>query len=196
MTNIEIIKSIRFKTGLSLKEISKAVESLNITDEDSIIKHLREQGVLKAQARGDRETSNGGVFSYIHDSKIGVMIEIKCETDFVARGELFRELGQDLCLHIAAYQPKFLSEDQLDISFIESEVEVAREQLLNEGKSAEMIEKILSGKKQKIIKENTFLNQPFIKNQDISVNEYILQFSQSTGEKIEISRFVVYSLNN
>lgn len=196
MSNIELIKAIRFKTGLPFKDIQKAIDALNSSNEDEIITYLREQGILKSQARQDKETNNGGIFSYVHDGRLGVMIEIKCETDFVSRSDVFRELGNDICLHIAAYQPKFISEDQVDDAFIQKELEIARVQLENEGKAGEMIEKILDGKKGKIVKEFSLLSQPFIKNPDITVNEYISQISQSTGEKITFSRFVVYSLNS
>ncbi len=196
MSNIELIKSIRYKTGLSLKEIAKAIDSLKSSNEDTIIKHLREQGVLKAQARQDRDTSNGGIFSYIHDYRLGIMVELNCETDFVSRSTIFKELGQDICLHIAAYQPKFLSELNLDQDFIDEEIKVAREQLINENKTEEMIEKILLGKSKKIVKDFSLLSQSFLRNPDISVQDYIHQISQSTGEKIKVSRFVIYNLNS
>ena len=196
MSNIELVKAIRFKTGLPFKDINKAIEALGSTDEDQIITYLREQGLLKSQARQDRETNNGGIYCYVHDNRLGVMVEIKCETDFVSRSDAFKEFSNDVCLHIAAYQPKFVSETEVSEEFVSKELEIAKTQLLNEGKAEEMIEKILSGKKAKIVKEFSLLTQPFIKNPDITVSDYLAQVSQTTGEKITITRFVVYNLNS
>lgn len=196
MSNIDLIKSIRSRTGLPIKDINKAIDALGNIDEEKIITYLREQGLLKVQARQDRDTHNGGIFSYIHDGRLGVMIEIKCETDFVSRSDVFRELGNDICLHIAAYQPKFLSESEVDPTFIDKEIEIARIQLENEGKSPEMIEKIILGKHSKIVKDFSLQSQPFLKNPNISVLDHVNQLSQSTGEKIAITRFVIFSLNS
>jgi elongation factor Ts len=196
MSIIELVKSIRFKTGLPLKDINKAIDFLQTEDEEKIITYLREQGLLKSQARQDRETNNGGIYSYTHDGRLGVLVEIKCETDFVSRSDLFKEFGNDICLHIAAYQPKFVSETEVSDEFVNAELEISKSQLLNEGKPAEMIEKILSGKKAKIVKEFSLLTQSFIKNPDITVADYLAQVSQSTGEKITITRFVVFNLNS
>jgi len=196
MSIIDLIKSIRYKTGLPLKDINKAIETLDTIDEDKIITHLREQGLLKSQARQDKETNNGGIFSYIHESRLGVLLEIKCETDFVSRSDVFKELGSDVCLHVAAYQPKFVSELDVDQDFIDKEVEISRNQLLNEGKAPEMIEKILAGKKAKIVKEFSLLTQAFLKNSEISVADHLAQISQSTGEKLMITRFEIFTLNS
>jgi elongation factor Ts len=196
MANTDLIKSIRARTSLSFKDIAKAIDSLQTEDEDKIIAHLREQGVLKAQARQDRETKQGGIFSYVHDGKLGVMVEIKCETDFVSRGDSFKNMGNDLALHIAANQPKFVNEDDVDQEFINSEIEIAREQLINQGKPADMLEKILEGKKGSIVKDFSLLSQPFLKDPNIKVSDYIANVSQETGEKIAVTRFVVYSLNS
>lgn len=195
MSSIELIKSIRNRTSLSFNEIKKAIETVGGTDEEKIIVYLREQGVLKAQARADRETKQGGIFNYVHDGKIGVLVEIKCETDFVSRGDLFKALGNDICLHIAAYRPQFLSEDNVDQEFIDKELEIAREQMINEGKPENMLEKILIGKKASIQKEFSLLSQPFIKDPSITVSNYVTNVSQETGEKIEITRFTVFCLN-
>ncbi len=196
MTNIELIKAIRYKTGLPFKDINKAIDALGAVDEEKIITYLREQGILKSQARQDKETNNGGIFSYTHDNRLGVMVEIKCETDFVSRSDVFKEFGNDICLHIAAYQPKFISESEVNEEFIAGELEIAKSQLANEGKTEEMIEKILSGKKAKIVKDFSLLTQTYIKNPDITVADYLNQISQSTGEKIMITRFTVFNLNS
>jgi elongation factor Ts len=194
--SIELVKSIRAKTGLPLKDISKAVNSLSTTNEEEIITYLREQGLLKQQARQDRETNQGGIFAYIHEGRLGVLLEIKCETDFVSRSDDFKALGNDLTLHIAAYQPKFVSKDEVDQEFLNNELEIAKSQLENEGKPADKIEMILEGKKKKIVEEFSLLSQPFLKDPSISVSDYVAQISQTTGEKIMVTKFVIYTLNS
>lgn len=194
--SIKLIKSIRARTNLSYKEIQKAIDVLKTDDEDKIIEYLRQQGILKVQARQDKQTNQGMIFSYVHDGRIGVLVEIKCETDFVARGEDFQTLGRDIALHLAANQPRFVSSESVDPEFIQKELEIAREQLRKENKPENIIDKILEGKKAKIIEENTLLSQPFLKNLDITVGELLAQISQKTGEKIAVTRFVIYNLNS
>jgi elongation factor Ts len=194
MSNIELIKSIRNKTGLPLKDISKAIEILGVVDEDKIITYLREQGVLKQQARQDRTTTNGSIFAYVHSGRIGVLVELRCETDFVARSEAFQELGNDLAMHIAAFQPKFLTPEQVDSEFLNKELAIARKQLEAEGKPKDKIELILQGKQKKIAEENSLLTQPFLKDSTITVAQKIVEITQVTGEKIEVNRFVVFRL--
>lgn len=192
--SIELIKSIRIKTGLPFKDIKKTIEKLGVSDEDQIITHLREQGLLKAQSRSDRSTNQGSVFTYSHEGRLGVMLEIKCETDFVARSDGFKELGADLALHLAAYQPRFVSPEDADEDFVDKELDIAREQLKNEGKPEDKIEMILNGKKNKILKEASLLTQSFLKNPEVNVEQHIASVIQTTGEKIEVTRFVIYSL--
>jgi elongation factor Ts len=194
--SIELIKSIRAKTGLPFKDIQKAIEHLESNDEEVIITHLREQGVLKQQARQDRETNQGGIFTYVHDNRLGVMLEVKCETDFVSRSDVFKEFGQDIALHIAAFQPKFVSSDQVDQEFVDKELEISKQQLLNEGKPEDKIAMILEGKKKKLVEEFSLLSQSFLKNPEVSVQDLLASVSQSTGEKIAITRFVIYTLNS
>jgi elongation factor Ts len=194
MSNLELLKSIRHKTGLPIKDINKAIEKAGANEEE-VIKHLREQGVLKQQTREGRETNFGGIFGYVHDGRLGILVEIKCETDFVARSDSFQEFGKDLALHIAAYQPKFVSKDQVDPEFIAKELEIARTQLLNEGKSEYKIEMILEGKKRKIAEEFSLLSQNYLKDPTTTVEGFVTRISQATGEKIEVSKFTIYNLN-
>lgn len=193
--SISLIKKIREDTGLSLKDIKKAVDEFGSDSEEKIIDHLRKQGVLKKDSRSDRQTNNGRVFAYVHEGRIGVMLELKCETDFVARSDSFIELGNDLCLHIAAYRPMYVSPDQAPLEFIEKELEISKAQLISENKPAEMIEKILLGKKSKILEENAALKQAFLKNPTITIEDRITEVSSITGEKIEFTKFVIYSLS-
>lgn len=196
MSNIELIKAIRYKTGLSLNAIKKAITETNSSDEEVIIKHMREQGVLKAQARSGRSTENGMIFTYVHEGRLGVMLEVKCETDFVARSDSFNEFGADLTLHIAAYQPEFVSPEDVSQDFIDKELEIMKAQMESEGKPMEVITKILDGKKNKIVKEVSLLSQPFLKNPEITVQEYLDSIRQTTGEHVQVSRFVTYNLNS
>jgi elongation factor Ts len=123
------------------------------------------------------------------------MLELKCETDFVARSDSFIELGNDLGLHIAAYRPMYVSPDQAPLEFIEKELEISRAQLAQENKPVEMIEKILEGKKAKILEENAVLKQQFLKNPTVSIEDRITEVSAITGEKIELTKFVIYALS-
>jgi elongation factor Ts len=193
--SIELIKSIRTKTGLPLKDINKAIAELNTSDEEAIITHLRKQGVLKQQARQDRDTNHGGVFTYVHEGRIGVMVELKSETDFVSRSEDFSTLGNDIALHIAAYQPKFVSSEEVSQEFIDKELDIAKAQLEKEGKPADKIDMILNGKKAKLTKEVSLLSQAFLKDSEITIEELITRTVQKTGEKIIVSRFVIYNIN-
>jgi elongation factor Ts len=192
--SLDLIKSIRNRTNLSYSEIRKAIEELKTENEDEIISYLRERGVLKAQAREGRETTEGGIFSYIHEGKLGVMVEIKCETDFCSRNEQFKEMGSKIALHIAASNPKFVNESDVDQDFIEKEIAIARELMINEGKPEAMLDKILEGKRASIVKEFSLLSQPFLIDPSITVGDYITSISHATGEKIQITEFVIYSL--
>ena len=163
---------------------------------EAVIEDLRKTGVLKAQAKEGRVTSEGRVATYNHNGTRGVMIKVLCETDFTAKSDVFVELCDQLCLHIAAYEPKFVSADQVDQDYIAKECEIAKIKLEEEGKKPEMIVKILEGKTAKLASEVSLLSQPFIMNTDITVLERILQTSQATGEKITVDSFVVYKLKN
>jgi elongation factor Ts len=192
---MELLKSIRARTNLSYDQIKKAIAETASTDEEVIIAHLRKMGALKAQAREGRETSEGGIFAYIHEAKLGVMVEVKCETDFTSRNDSFKDMGNKIALHIAASNPKFVNEDDVDQDFIAKELEIAREQLAKEGKPEAMMDKILEGKKNSIVKEFSLLSQPFLMDPTMTVGDYILTVAQATGEVIKVSRFTIYSLN-
>jgi elongation factor Ts len=192
--SLDLIKKLREKTGLPLKDIKKAVESMSDKSEDEIIEHLRKQGLLKQGSRSDRSTTQGRIFSYVHEGRIGVLLEIKCETDFVARSDQFIEFGDDLCLHIAAYRPLYVKGEDAPIEFVEKEIEIAKSQLLQENKPPEIMEKILAGKKAKILEENSLLSQQFLKDPKIKIFEKLADVSQATAEKIEVTRFEIFSI--
>ncbi len=195
MATIDLIKTIRYKTNLSFKDIKNAIDTLNTEDEDKIITYLKEQGVLKSAAKVGREAVQGSIFTYTHESRIGVMVKINCETDFVARGDDFKALGQNICLHLAAFQPKFLKADEVSQEFIGTELETAKQKLIEDGKDEAMIVKILEGKKNKIASEVSLLSQSFIMDDSVSVADYVGQMMAKTGENIQIAKFVIYNLN-
>lgn len=194
MANIETIKKIREITGLSFKDIKNAIDHLNTDDETKIITYLREQGSLKAANRADRVTGQGRIFTYVHEGRIGVMLEMRCETDFVSRGDVFKQYGNDIALHIAAMQPMFLSQNDVHQEFIDSEMDIAKKLLLDEGKPADKIEMILQNKMQKIKDDVSLLGQAFFKDAKKSIQDVVNELSQATGEKVEITRFSLYKL--
>jgi elongation factor Ts len=195
MANVELVKAIRYKTNLSFKDINAAINAVGTEDEVAIIEYLKKQGVLKSAAKQGRETTTGAIFTYAHEMRIGVMVEIKCESDFVARGDDFQNLGKEVCLHIAAYQPKFVTAEEVSQDYINAELVIAKEKLLADGKPEDMIGKILEGMKNKMAKEVSLLSQPFLMNPDISVADQIAGLTAKIGEKVEVSKFVVYNLN-
>jgi elongation factor Ts len=195
MANVELVKAIRYKTNLSFKDINAAINAVGTEDEVAIIEYLKKQGVLKSAAKQGRETTTGAIFTYAHEMRIGVMVEIKCESDFVARGEDFQNLGKEVCLHIAAYQPKFVTAEEVSQDYINAELVIAKEKLLADGKPEDMIVKILEGMKNKMAKEVSLLSQPFLMNPEISTADHIAGITAKCGEKVEISKFVVFNLN-
>lgn len=194
MSQIEVIKKIREMTGLSLKDIKAAVEKLNTEDEDKIITYLREQGALKISGRQDRQTGQGRIFTYVHEGRIGVMIELRCETDFVSRGDVFKQYGNDICLHVAAMQPMFLKTDDVHQEFVDKEMDIAKKLLLDEGKPADKIDMILGNKMNKIKEEVSLLAQAFFKDAKKTVQDIVNELSQATGEKVELTRFTIYKI--
>lgn len=193
MTEIELIKQIREKTSLSFKDIKNAITTVG-GDEEKVIKYLREQGALKNQSRSDRATTQGGLFTYNHENRLVVVVEIRSETDFVSRSDIFKSLGNDLALHAAAYSPKCYAKTSVDEEFISKELDIFRTQLLAEGKNEEMIQKILLGKRNKLIEEVAMESQPFLKDSTISVGDYVTTISQETGEKIVVTNLSIFSL--
>jgi elongation factor Ts len=191
--SLELIKEIRAITGLPLNDIKKAIDTVG-ENQDLIIKHLREQGALKSSKRNDRSTENGYIFSYIHEGRIGVLVEILCETDFVSRSEDFKSFGQNICLHVVATQPRFINSEEVDSTIIEEEMEIQRKLLLTENKPADIIDKILNGKKDKFFEEIVLLEQPFVKDQSIKIKDLLNSVSQKTGEKVIINRFSLFVL--
>ena len=190
----EDIKKLRDMTGAGMMDCKKAlVEFTN--DFEKAADALRAKGLAKAAKRMDRDTAQGRIVAYIHgDGGIGVLVQLNCETDFVAKNSDFEALGRDICMQIAAASPLCISVDQLDPAEIERESAVYREQLKDQGKAAEQIEKILPGKIKKFQSEVCLLEQAFIKEPKLTVQDHIKEHISKFGENITVARFSRYQI--
>ena len=188
----KLVSELREKTGLGMMDCKKAlVESQG--DIEAAITALRKKGELKAGAKADRATKEGVIASYIHmQGKVGVLIEINCETDFVAKNEAFRDFVKDVTLHIAAANPKVVSRDQVDPKLIEQVREIASAQIKD--KPAAVVDKIVQGKVDKFLSSIALLEQGFIKDPDTTVEQLLKQQIMKLGENIQIRRFVRYAV--
>lgn len=188
------IAKLRAQTGAGMLDCKKALEETNGNFEQAV-DLLRKKGIAKAAKRAGKVTAEGMVTSYIHGmGKVGVLVEINCETDFVARTEQFQTLAKDIAMHIAASNPLYVSRDQVPADQVEREKAVYRDQLKNEGKRAEMIEKILEGKLSKWYSDICLLEQKFIKDEDKSIEQILAEKTGEIGEKITVRRFARYEL--
>lgn len=186
--DIETIKRLRELTGVGITDAKKALVEAD-GDFDKALEEMRKKGLTKAEKRGEREARAGVIGSYLHDNRIGVLIEVNCETDFVARNENFTELVKDLAMHIAASNPEYVSMDDVDQTEREKVVAEFTEKVTSEGKPADMVPKIVEGMVKKHFSERCLIEQPFIKNPDITVNQYVKEKIAVLGENIVIRRF-------
>ncbi len=188
------VMELRAKTSAGMMDCKKALTETN-GDMETAIKYLREKGISKAAKKADRVTKEGKIYSYIHgNGKLGVMLEINCETDFVAKNEKFNNLCKDLAMHIAATNPIAISEEDIDPRIIESEKEIYKNKALNEGKPEKIIERIVEGQIKKFKQQNCLLDQEFVKDPDKTIKDIMNEAIMALGENIKISRFVHYSL--
>jgi elongation factor Ts len=186
----QTVKALRDKTGAGMMDCKKALQESG-GDEEQAIAWLRQKGLSKAAKRAGRTASEGLIGSYIHNTgKIGVMVELKCETDFVARSERFQQLAKDIAMQIAAANPVCVSPEQLPQDLLEKEKAIYLEQALAEGKPANIAEKIVEGRVQKYYKEACLLEQPFIKDDKLAIKDLVNDLVAVLGEKVEIGRFV------
>ena len=186
--NIEDIKRLKSLTGVGLTDAKAALEEAN-GDFDKALEAMRKKGLTKADKRGEREARAGVVGTYNHDGRIGVIVEINCETDFVARNEIFTDLVKDIAMHIAASNPEFVSTDNIPAEVqAKSEAEFA-EKVKAEGKPEAMVPNIVAGMLKKHFAEKCLLDQPFIKNPDITVGEYVKEHNARLGENVVVRRF-------
>ncbi|EMJ98552.1 translation elongation factor Ts [Leptospira sp. WS58.C1] len=190
----DLIKELRDRTGAGLMDCKKALQENN-NDLDKSADWLREKGIAKASKKAGRVTKEGRNISYIHgDGKIGVLLELNSETDFVARNEAFEALGKEICLQIAAMSPLYVSEEQVPAEDIEREKKVIEAQLKEEGKKPEQIEKIVPGKIKKYFSEVCLLNQAFIKDNNKTVDDLVKEAIAKFGENITVARFTRYQV--
>lgn len=189
-----MVKELRERTGVGMLECRKALQETD-GNMDAAIKFLRERGISKAEGKALRETKEGVIFSYIHfNGRLGVMLELNCESDFVARTEQFRKLAEELALQIAATNPLAITADQIDPALLEQEKEIARNKAINDGKKPEIVEKIVEGSLKKYCSERSLLEQELVNESGRTVKELITEAIAQTGENIQLARFVRYAL--
>jgi len=194
VSQLELIKKLRAATGAGMMDVKKALEEAD-WDADKAIQILREKGAVKAAKKADREASEGIITDYIHHNKrVGVLLELNCETDFVARTEDFQRLGKDIAMHIAMAAPRYVSVDEVPAEELEKEKEIYRQAALNEGKPENIAEKIAEGRIKKYLQEVVLLEQPFVKDDKITVAELIQQAIGKIGENIRVRRFCRFEL--
>ncbi|MCC6276857.1 MAG: translation elongation factor Ts [Oligoflexia bacterium] len=184
------VRDLREKTGAGMLDCKKALAESG-GDVDKAVEWLRKKGLSAAEKKSGRAAAEGIVYSYIHgDGKIGVLLEINCETDFVARTEDFKNFAKDIALHIAASNPQFVKSDEVPTEVTQKEEEIFRAQAAASGKPANVIQKIIEGRIQKYLQEICLLDQPFVKNPDITVGQFTKETVAKLGENINIRRFV------
>jgi elongation factor Ts len=184
------VKKLREMTGAGFSDCRQALVHSN-GEIEKAVEYLRKKGQAAAQKKAEREATDGLVSHYIHaGGKIGVLLELNCETDFVARTEEFQKLCHDLAMHIAALDPKFIRREDVTPEILEREREIARDQARQTGKPEQVIEKIATGKMEKFYEENCFYEQHFIKDESVTVKEMIDQAIAKMGEKISVRRYV------
>lgn len=189
-----MVKELRDRTGIGMMECKKALQESD-GDMERAILILRKKGYARAKDKMSRETAEGVVGSYIHlDGKIGVLVEVNCESDFVARNQEFKELVKNIAMHIAAANPHYVSSDEVSEKVLEQEKEIIRDQFKDSKKPPEIMEKIVEGKLGKFYEEVCLLDQPFIKDDKISVKELITSYISKFGENIRVSRFARFEL--
>lgn len=186
--SIEEVKRLKDLTGVGLTDAKKALEEAD-GNFDQALEAMRKKGLTKAEKRGEREARQGVVGTYNHDGRIGVLVEVNCETDFVARNEIFTNLVKDVAMHVAASAPEYVSADDIpeDVREAKKQELLASDAL--KGKPAEMADKIIEGQLKKYFAERVLLEQPFIKNPDQTVGEFVKEHNARLGENIVVRRF-------
>jgi elongation factor Ts len=192
--DMEAVKKLREQTGISILECKKAVEECS-GDLAKAAEVLRKKGFEKAKAKSTRVTKQGAIGSYIHmKGKIGVLVEMGCETDFVAKNEDFLQLIKDVAMQIAAMNPRFISEKDIPADVMEKEKEIYRAQLKSTGKPANILEKIVEGKLSKYYAEVCLLHQNYFKDDSLTIEKLIAEKIHKTGENIIVKRFCRYQV--
>lgn len=189
MITAEAVRELRERTGCGMMDCKKALTEAG-GNTDKAIELLREKGLASAAKKAGRVASEGVVASYIHSGgRIGVLVEINCETDFVAKTDEFGEFTRDIAMHIAAANPSYVCREDVPANVVEKEKEILTAQALNEGKPANVVEKMVVGRIDKFFKEICLLEQPFVKNPDVTVKDLVTEKVAKIGENINIRRF-------
>ena len=190
----KIVKDLRDKTGAGMMDCKKALVETK-GDIDKAIDHLRKSGIAKAEKKGDRSAKEGIVFSYIHQGgRLGVLIELNCETDFVAKTDGFNELANNIAMQIAATNPLSISRDDIDKNLLNKEKEIFHQQAVSSGKPENVISKIVEGKIEKFYSEICLFDQQYIRDPDRKISDLINETIATLGENIVIKRFVRYAI--
>jgi elongation factor Ts len=196
MANISaaMVKQLREKTGAGMMDCKNALSEVD-GDVEKAIEFLRKKGLATAQKRAGRALSEGIIQSYIHmTGKLGVLVEVNCETDFVAKNDDFQEFTKNLAMHIAATNPLGITPEDISQEIIEKEKEIYRAQAIDTGKPENVIDKIVEGKLKKFYQESCLLNQPYVRDTDITIADLLNQMIAKIGENISIKRFVRYQI--
>ncbi len=190
----EVLQQLRDHTGLGLMDCRKALEESG-GDFQQALDSLRKKGAAVAAKRSDKETGEGLIKSYVHPGdRIGVLLELNCETDFVANTESVRQFAQDLCLQIVASKAMYVSSEQVDQDFLAKEKEIFRAQMADSGKPEKIIEQVVEGKIKKLYSDICLLEQTFIKNDQFTIKQVLEELIAKTGESIRIRRFCRFEL--
>lgn len=194
MSDNNLIKDLREQTGAGIMDVKEALEEAG-GDKDKAVELLRKKGLAKQAKKADRVANEGIVESYIHaGGRIGVLVEVNCETDFVARTDDFKNLVKEVALHIAAANPLYITSEEVPMEVIEKEKEIYKEQAGD--KPAEVLEKMLEGKVAKYYEEACLMNQPYVKDSSKTIGELLGEATGKMGENIQVRRFVRYALGN
>jgi elongation factor Ts len=193
---IELIQLLRERSGLGILDCKKALIETN-GDIEKALEMLRKKGILLAEKRGMNSTSQGIIYAYVHSgSRIGVLVEVNCETDFVAHTDVIKNFAHEIALQVVAMSPKSVSEADIDPLLVKKEEEIYREQLKNEKKPAGIIDSIVLGKIKKFYAEHCLLNQVSIKNDKVTMKDLLQEVIAKVGENVRVNRFVRYQVGN
>ena len=191
---MEMVKELRERTGAGVIDCKKALAETN-GDVEKAVEYLREKGIAAAAKKSGRIAAEGLVHAYIHmGGRIGVLVEVNCETDFVAKTDDFKDLVNDIALHIAAMKPEYLDREEVPADAIEKEKEILTAQALNEGKPASIVEKMVKGRLEKFFAEKVLLEQVFVKDDSKTIQQLVTEKVAKIGENIKIRRFVRFEL--
>ncbi len=191
---MEMIKELRERTGAGVVDCKKVLSEMD-GDIDKAVEELQKRGIAKAAKKAARIAAEGLIGSYVHaGGSIAVLVEVNCETDFVARGEDFGQFCEDVAMQIAAMNPLYVQADEISVADVKKQEEIFTAQVLEEGKPEKIVPKIVQGKVAKWKKENCLVDQPFVKDGDVTIGELVTQLTAKTGEKISLRRFVRFEV--